>query len=329
MMAMRSRKQKTKKSGITVNAIKRAAVQYFQAVRKKMAGVNPRVLRVAGIILVIFTIALLWRSFGNGAADSEVLATVNGDKITAAELDITLQRMLGNRAAEMVSAEAEQKALTSLVMMRALAQQQEDAADDEELALIDIKTRHYRDELLVESYLRAHAVPDMPTENDIRAYYEQHPEQFGAAPVRTYEILQSNAVPNGGQLSKILQAMADAKQQRDWRAYAARLKAQALPLIYIQGRTDGPPLPAGLSQVVTSLSVNQLSDVFYLEQKPHLLRVVAITTPPARPLAEVRLQIRKALAVQHMKKAIAAAAEEVLKDSDVEYKNTETANERQ
>ncbi|HEY3488059.1 MAG TPA: peptidylprolyl isomerase, partial [Gammaproteobacteria bacterium] len=194
----------------------------------------------------------------------------------------------------------------------------------EESDLIDIKVRRYREELLAEAYLRANAKPSVPTDAEISDYYAKHPELFGAAPVRSYEILQSKSGLNAEQAAKLLQFLTTAKQQRDWRAYAAQLKNQGQPVIYLQGRSDGPALSPRLLQVINGLSAGQVSDVFYLDKQPHLLRVKAIETPPARPLAEVRVEVRKIMAVQRMKESIKQIAQQILDKSDVVYLTPES-----
>ncbi len=253
----------------------------------------------------------------------EVLAKVNGDAVTRADLEQTLERMLGDRTGEPMAPEVERKALESLVMTRAIAQRQEQAMADKERSLIENKVRRYREELLVEAYLRANAKPLAPTETDIAAYYAQHPEHFGAAPVRSYEILQSKSELNAEQTAKMLQSFTAAKQQRDWRAYAAELKKQGLPVVYVQGRSDGPAIEPRLLRTINGLSANQVSDVFYLDKQPHLVRVKTVETPPARPLEEVRPEIRKILATRQMRDSIKEIGEQVVGASDIEYINKE------
>lgn len=268
---------------------------------------------------MVFIFILFLQGCGGKAPDAQVLATVNGSDITQADLEQMLDGMLGERAAGMSAQQVREKALEGLVMMRAIAMRQENDLDAEQLTAIEIKTRHYRDELLVESYLRGHARPYTPTEADIREYYERHAEHFGAGKVFSYEILQANAVPAPERLPQLIKQLDEAKQQADWRQYAGRLKQQGQQVVFVQGRTDGPPLHANLSQVIENLDVNQVSNVFYLDKKPHIARIVAVDRRQPRPLDEVRGEIRKALAVQHMKTAIAEASEEVMKSAKVHY----------
>jgi hypothetical protein len=279
-----------------------------------------RFLNLHSPVFALLTGLLLLQGCGD---KSEVLATVNGDAVTRADLKLTLQRMLGDRADELTSPETERKALESLVMTRAIAQRQEQAMADEELNLIENKVRRYREELLVEAYLRANTKPVAPGEAEIAAYYAQHPEHFGAAPVRSYEILQSKSELNAEQAAKLLQSFNAARQQRDWRAYAAQLKKQGQPVVYVQGRSDGPAIEPRLLRAINGLSANQVSDVFYLDKQPHLLRVKTVETPPARPLEEVRTEIRKILATRQMRDSIKEIGQQVTATSDIEYTNKE------
>jgi len=249
--------------------------------------------------------------------DKNVLATVNGSPVTRAELDVMIGRMFGEHGTTHITPEIEQKALESLVMARAIAGRERNQADAETLAAIDAKTARYREELLVEAYLKAHAGAYVPSEHDINAYYKAHPGLFGSETVYSYELLASAAKPAPERLPAVLKVLTDAGKQADWRRLAAANKE----LIWLQKRSDKPAADDRLTGVLKQLAAGDVSDIVYLAGKPQRLRLLEVETTPPKPLDDVRVAINRSLAARHLQHGIREIADEILKDTDVVYLN--------
>lgn len=273
------------------------------------------------IVLLLFAGMVLSSCSGRGdESDDEVLATVNGSPVTKSELDTAAERLFGKGAAPMMTDQTRKTALESLIRMRAIAQAQERSLNQEALRRIDIKARHYREELLAEAYLRDNAEPYMPAQNEIEDYYRKHPQLFGARTVYDYEILMPRTRLQPEEMAGVLDVLSAARTVKSWRAYAGNHPAIAIR----QNQSDGSDLDNKLLGVIKVLAENEVSNIVHVDGKPLLIRMLSINTTPAKPLHEVQADIRRTLAVRHMKTAIAAESEKVLEAADVVYMNDVT-----
>lgn len=275
-------------------------------------------LLVAGLCFVCFLQGCEQR---NPAEKNKILAVVNGSSITQTDLDESLERLLGSQSEIIDTSDVEKKALESLVMMRAISLQQEQTLNKQELALLASRVGHYKEEILVESYLRNNTDPFIPSESDVNDYYKSHLQYFTGEPLYTYEILQANKILESELLPQVMTALSSAQEQSDWRQYSQQLKNKSLPIVYVQGRTDGPLVDKRLLKTIHSLSAEEVSDVIYLDKKPYIVRLLRYQSGKIKLFNSVRIQIRKTLATKHMKAAIKQEAEKVLSTARVEYIN--------
>lgn len=255
------------------------------------------------------------------AIDTEVLATVGGDNVTRRDLEQVMEKMIGANAGS-ASREIEEKALESLVRMRAIAVRQEQAMSPDQRETLEARVSRYRDELLVEAYLREHAEPKVPSEEDIRRYYEGNLDRFGGGATRFYEVLQAD-----GQSPQVLKALSAAGSKPDWHAYAAEMKQHGLSVSYGRGGTEGPGLPARLVQVLAGMSEDDVSDVLYVNKKPQVVRVIGVRSGEPAPLNDVRGEIRRILATRYMRDAIGDVAAEVLQSVEIKYARDDAGDE--
>lgn len=272
-------------------------------------------------IIVVSTLFLLQSCESNNVPATEVvLATVGKEKITQTDLDLSIEKISAVNPS-INQAQISDKALESLIMMGAVAQKQQQASTEQELYIINKKTQRYRKELLLEAYLRKHAQPQAPTEQQVKDYYEKNLHRFGAGTIKTYELLKSQQKPKADELQKILQLLAQAKNQFDWQKTKKDMASQGVAIEHIRGKTDGPELHRTLHAKIAQLEAKQTSDVIYVDKKPYLLRVLDVKQKPAKPLREVNQQIRKILAAKKMRDNIKTLAEAVLQETKVEYTN--------
>lgn len=109
-------------------------------------------------------------------AESETVATVAGDKITKAELDLAMARL--GELSEAQAAEANAKLLQALVDQRLVVQAAQKAGLDKDPAVANAMAQASR-QVLAEAYAeRTFKDVAQPTEAEIAAYYEAHPELF-------------------------------------------------------------------------------------------------------------------------------------------------------
>lgn len=274
-------------------------------------------------IALAMVLALSACGRGKGTAElpgeSEVLAKVDGSAITRFELNDSLERMLGEYQSSLLDDGGRKQALQSLVISRAMSQAAQKELGNEEKARIEKQTEAYREKLLTNAYLKAHAKIEPVNDQMVRDFYDKNPDRFGGKSVRRYDLLVGMQKLDGVSRDKAIKALAEANTSKDWKDLANKLTKQNLPIQFRQGNMDDQLLLPQLRTAMQSLKVGGISDVVLIDGKPHAVRIVGEEKIPPRPLNEVSDEIRKALAPVQMKKAVKEVSDEVLKTIKVKY----------
>ena len=258
----------------------------------------------------------------SGSSDQQAVvirASVNGTPITQTDIDETVERTLQNVPTTAINAALKKKVLDSLVIMRALSLEQEKTLNEQQKSNLAAQVARYKEELLVEQYLRHNTEPKPPSLDDIQAYYDAHIDRYKVAEQRGYEVLRANRLDDNN-ISSLIAQLTQASTQQDWREQANRLSQQGHSVSYVAGRTDGPAIDQRLLAVINQLSLGESSHIVYIDKQPVLVRVTDIQKSTPTPLAEVRTDIRKTLAVENMKAAIKQASDRIMDMTDVEYR---------
>lgn len=253
------------------------------------------------------------------SAASPTVAKVNGSAITQAQLERAIVTTLGEAQASLLDDNGRQKLLESMAMSRAMAAAGEKELSTDERATIDQDTAAYREQLLVKAYLQRHSTPTPVTDEMVKAYYEQHPERFGAKTVRQYEMLMSSEPVLGPQRDTMLTAVSSAAQNKSWRDFAKQLQQKGHAVTYATGNADPETLREQLRAVMKPLRVGDVSSATFIDGKLYVVRVTGDSQTPPKPLADVATEIRKALLPVQLKQAVKSAADELMKTVKVEY----------
>jgi len=248
-----------------------------------------------------------------------VLARVQGEPVTDFDVEQVALKMLGAQQATLLDEAGSQKVLESLVLGKALSRVAKKELDAEALRVLEWKVQAYREQLLVNRYLRQHADPQPVTEQMIKEYYEANPDRFGGRAVREYEMITSLDRLDGVQREQVLTELATASAEKNWSRYVAGLSKKNLPLQFRRGKTGSNVILEELQRVIDGLSVGDVSAPFFVGGKVYIARVTSEKNIPPRPLNEVSAEIRKALAPVQLKKAIRKVSDEVLNAVSVEY----------
>ena len=277
---------------------------------------------------MLLALALATSACGGGAApaavalpgDDVVLAEVDGRSITEYDLDRALVTTLGPLA-EGVDAETRHDVLESLITSRAIAGAREVELTPEQRAALDREVEAHREQLLVRQYLAAHAPTADADDAELRAYYDAHPERFGAGTERAHELLVGTRELDGDERARVLEALGTAGARADWAVLAAELAARGMPIAHQRGTGDDALLHARLRQVIAALRVQRSSSVVFVDGRPFVARVTEERERSARPFAEVRDEIRRALGPRSVRDSIRSVREDVLARARVEYRN--------
>jgi len=250
---------------------------------------------------------------------SATLATVDDSIITRDQLELTIERTLGDSAPLFASAEVERKILESLVSSRAMALLAERELSPSERAQLDLKAQAYREELLVRHYLEAHATPEPITTEQVADYYNRHPDEFGGGVERSFETISSSQVLEEPQRSELITLLSGPSvQENDWQTLVVAWRETGKPLEYRQNRLKPEMLEQPLRGLVESTPVGGIAPLL-VDGQLVLVRVTAEQRLPARPLAEVSNAIREKLAPQALKQAVKSLSTQALQEVNVQY----------
>lgn len=250
---------------------------------------------------------------------SATLVTVDDSVITRAQLELTIERTLGESAPLFATEEVERKILESLVSSRAMALLAERELDASERAQLDLKAQAYREELLVRHYLQAHATPEPVTTEQVVDYYNRHPDEFGGGVEKSFEIIGNSQTLDEAQRTELIALLSGPKVQgNDWQALVAAWRDEGKPLEYRQSRLKLELLEQPLRSLVEPTAVGSIAPL-YIKDQLLLVRVTDEHRLPAKPLNEVSGGIREKLAPQALKQAVKSLSSEALKQVKVEY----------
>lgn len=253
------------------------------------------------------------------SVQEKTLVKVNGDVISDKDLQVASVRIVGAQKAFLIDENVKKKILESMVMSRVISGQALKDIDAEERDQIERKSRDYREELLVKSYLRKNVDPQPVSQEMVKAYYDKNPELFGAKNIKEFELITTNKPVQGAQREQVLAVLNKARKNTNWKSYVKNANKQNGLLEYRSGKTSEKLLNAQLRAVMSKMKNKDISRPVFIEGKPYLVRITKESQTKARPLAEVSTDIRRMLAPQQLKKAIRKVSDKLMKEAKIEY----------
>ncbi len=251
---------------------------------------------------------------------SPVLATVNGEAITQRDVVLATEKLFSSQSNLAKSEKVKKRALESMVMVVALSQESQKKATEDELLSVETKVKRYREELMTELYLRKYAEITPPTESELLGYYENNLDQFGEEVVKEYSLIRTKTKPIENDQADILNRLKAFKNQSDWVAIGGQLKKTAdKDFELVSGTSDVSGLDKQLKALLNNLDVDQVSNVVFIDKKPHLVKVTKQFNKDARPYFEVKNKIKKILTAKNLKQQIKVVSDKVVANSEVEY----------
>ena len=245
-----------------------------------------------------------------------IVATVNGEAITDADIEFMLNRMFSDSERMLKSSALRQKVLDSLISSRAMQQAALKELSSSEISDLEKRVAAYREELLVQEYLKRHAEPKTVTAEMVRSYYEKHPHEFGAHSVHKFELLQAPPELNESEQQSLLAFIPKIRQHADW-ANKADSWRQQYRLHYQAGSAHTGLLQQPLDSALTKLDPGETSDVIYLEGQLNLIRLVTVEELPPKPLSEVSRDIRRKLAPMQLRESVREVSDLARANADV------------
>lgn len=253
------------------------------------------------------------------AQQENVLVTVNGEAITDNDLDAAIVRTLGEYASYQLDEKGRAKMLESLVLSKAMSITQKSQMSESEIADIDHIVSAYREEIMTKRYLQDNVTP-LPVSNAmVENYYNQHPEQFGGKTIKTFEVIKGLTKNEGAARQKMIDEINRLATTPNWKTISTNFKIGGSQLEYSTGAVSSGVLKSDIDGILQSLSVNQTSDINFINQLPLIVRVVSEKVISPKPLKLVSSDIKKSLAPIQLKKSVKKLSEKILKEVNVQY----------
>ena len=288
-------------------------------------------MRLHGFILVLLIPSILWscdgqkdENVGNKTNSSDtvqgkLLATIDDREIHEQELQSLLVDMFGEYRASTMDEASRKRALQSLISSYALAKKATTELTAINLSEIDMKAMRYRQNLLINGYMKTKIDPASLSHAHIKKYYEKNLSKFGMATVKQYQILTTqNKLPEELR-DKYMSLVSSNRKSGGLENINAALKQQGFDVQLQTANLNKELLDERLYQFINAQKLNTLSELTFINGKSYLIKIVAEKVLPAKPLAEVSDLIRKSLLLEQLRDAIKIQSESVLAESNVVY----------
>ena len=244
-------------------------------------------------------------------AKSEAVATVGDDKITQVELDLALARL--GELSEAQAAEARAKLLQALVDQRLVVQAAQKAGLDKDPAVAAAMANAGR-QVLAEAYAeRTFKDVAQPTEAEIAAYYEAHPELF--AQRRIYRVQELDLQVDASRVAEVEARLRSSHSLGD---FVNWVKEQG-----IEGKTAVAVKPAEQipAQLLARLAQMKDGQVAMLPGRPGHVVIQQLQESQLQPvsLEQASKAIERALIAQKRKELMEADLKKLREAAKVEY----------
>lgn len=242
---------------------------------------------------------------------SETVATVAGDKISQAELDLAVSRL--GTLDETQTAEAQRKFLQALIDQRLVAQAAQKAGIDKDPA-VEIAMAQASRQALAEAYVeRNFKDVAKPTEDEITEYYNLHPELFSQRRIYRIQELDLQVEP-----SRVAEVEAKLKSSHSLGDFVNWVKEQG-----IDGKTAVAVKPAEQIPAPLLARLSQMKDgeVTVISTRPGQVLIEQLLESQLQPVtqAQVHSAIERALMTEKRKKLMEADLQKLREATPVEY----------
>jgi EpsD family peptidyl-prolyl cis-trans isomerase len=245
------------------------------------------------------------------AVKSETVATVAGDTISEAELNLAVSRLGDLNEAQ--TAEAKTKLLQALIDQRLVEQAAKKAGLDKEPEVAIAAAQASR-QVLAEAYAeRNFKDVAKPTEAEIAGYYEQHPELFSQR--RIYRIQELELKLDQSRLSEVEEKLKTSHSMGD---FVNWIKEQG-----IEGKTAVAVKPAEQIAAPLLARLSQMKDgqVTILPGRPGSVLIQQLQESQLQPvsLEQASQAIERALMTQKRKELMEADLKKLREAAKIEY----------
>ena len=264
-------------------------------------------------LVALSAVAVLLSACEKPASDAQsaTVATVAGDKISQAELDLAVSRL--GTLDEAQTSEAKNALLQALIDQRLVAQAAQKAGIDKDPE-VEITMAQASRQVLAEAYVeRNFKDVAKPTEDEIATYYNEHPELFSQRRIYRIQEIELQVEP-----SRMAEVEAKLKSSRSMGDFVNWVKEQG-----IDGKTAVAVKPA--EQVPTPLlarfSKMKDGEATVMSTRPGQLLIEQLLESQLQPVTQTQVHsaIERALMTEKRKKLMEADLQKLREATPVEY----------
>tara|TARA_B100000745_G_scaffold300323_1_gene253828 strand:- start:125 stop:1003 length:879 start_codon:yes stop_codon:yes gene_type:complete len=240
---------------------------------------------------------------------SKRLAEINGSIITENQLQLAIQNSLGPNAGSFLDQANQEKVLESLILGRVISTNAEQSLPKETILKIKLQTESYKEQLLIQHYLKNKLAKKIFNQEDITRYYQSHPEQFGQKKLHMFEALVVERSRDSIAYTSQLQKLEKLKNEKDWHQYEEKsiqyqtgIAEQILPKEIFNQLQDKPiNTPATLTMANTT----------------YLIKKTREQNLPPKPIETVIPEIKKYLLATQLREGIQNIGSKLAESSDI------------
>ena len=237
---------------------------------------------------------------------SKVVAKVGSDVITQNQLDSQVKKLTGLESLTRDQSLIRKNVIDSMVLAKLMAKKQENLMTNEQLVQLEIDVKAYREERLAQLFMSENVKTLPPSAEDVEAFYKSNLHRFGGgefADVTRFVLGSGCLLPqtesaSNAELVKKIKSLNCEKTEQKQSLLLAKLASEA-------GKNKDQ---LSLNTPVWLMTGNGQS----------IILINKIEERKAAPLTDVAAEIRKMLAPQQFKLAIAGTKSQLLKETEVE-----------
>ena len=256
----------------------------------------------------------------NTEQQGKLLAEVDDVKIFQSELDNLLVEMFGEYQALSLDDQSREKALKSLVATKSMAKLAKKELSKEGLEKIDFKVLQYRENLLVNEYVKNNGTMQHISNKMVEDYYYSHLEKFGEMKLPKYELLTTDTILPLESRDEFIHAYQKVNKNKGLKHIKDKMKSIGIILQHHKGLLGEGVMQSEIENFIQSQQLQKPSDLTFINDRPYIVLIVSVQTKAAEPLSVVRQDIRKNLTVLQLKKAIKTLSEAAVKQSNIVYR---------
>lgn len=247
----------------------------------------------------------------------DTLAVVNGSAITEAQVQFSLENNFDFTTQHTGGEKLRKSILDSLIASEVIKQHAQSELSSDTLEQIRLQAAAYENELFIKEYLSAKIKPEPVSAKMVEEYYNQNPDKFGGAQIKTFELLKTTKEDETAR-DQFLAEIPVIRQSEDWKTVSSKWK-EKLGLTYQRAEAVPGVLIKELKTLVDRLKVGESSDAAFIKGNIHLIRVTDVRTIAPKPLVQFKTQIRESLAPMQLRDAIKKVSDQLIENAEIQY----------